>query len=111
MLAYLAKRQQVSLPYLPVCGAAKCNLFHRLVQEAMEKEEALGKMNTFENMADAWNTNHLSVKENIFQKMPFILSVTSKIGKRIRSETMLKLCQVLNDYMMHLIMHLVLTAM
>lgn len=69
MLKYLAKRQQVSLPYVPIRGAAEKQLFHRLIEECLSNEQPVDNMNTFEKIAKVWTQNHVNVNYNIFPKL------------------------------------------
>lgn len=70
MLKYLADRQGVPVPFLPIRGEAEKRLIHRKLNEALSKGESLSNQTVFENLASRWNAENVCVRNKIYPKLP-----------------------------------------
>jgi len=69
-LKYLAERQDVPVPFLPIRGEAERRLIHRMLNEALSEGESLSNQTIFEVIANKWNAEHVAVHKKIYPKLP-----------------------------------------
>ena len=74
MLRYVAKRQNSSVPFLPIRGEKECRLVHQKLNDILARGESLNNQTVFENLSTEWNTHHVSVSNKIYPKMPYHFS-------------------------------------
>ena len=71
MLRYVAKRQNSSVPFLPIRGEKECRLVHQKLNEILASGESLNNQTVFDNLSTEWNTHHVPVSNKIYPKMPY----------------------------------------
>lgn len=70
MLSYLGSEQQTVVPFLPFRGENELKLVYRKMMEATTNGQSMSNESVFQQMSIDWNTNHVSVKDRIYPKMP-----------------------------------------
>lgn len=73
------------MPFLPIRGEAEQKLAHRLLREAVARNESLSNMSLLERICSDWNTNHLSVANKIYPKLPYHFTTYIKRWKKNQS--------------------------
>lgn len=70
MLHYLARRQQCSLPVLPIRGENEKKLVYQKMKDIVEKNENLDSDAVIEQLTKDWNENEVSIEKKIYPKLP-----------------------------------------